>query len=188
VAKNRKSESISRRDLLFGAVKKLRREDEWREIREEEQAKSRETANLLQEGNQLLEQGDYEAAIEKFRACVAKDTTFLEARRRLGYCLYRTGKYIQARVEFERVLYTRKKDNFSSLYLGLCMARLGKADKAAVVWKGYFNPDEIAIQRELNLQAAMLETENPPEPGEMADAVEEVVERRKHELMEDPGP
>lgn len=187
MSRDKNSTGISRRELLFGAVKKLRREDEWQEVREEQKARSKISATLLQEGNALLEQGDYQAAAEKYRACVARESGFLEARRRLGYCLYRLSQFIQARVEFERVLYTNKRDNFCSLYLGLCMARLGKADKAAKAWETYFNPDEIAIQREINIHLALFETDTPPAIEEVADAIEEVVEKRKMELMEDPG-
>lgn len=179
---------LSRRELLFGAVKRLRRDEEWREIREEERAKDKRTTTLLMEGNKHLEHGDYKAAAEQYRACVKHESGFLEAHRRLGYCLYRLGRYIQAKVEFERVLYNRNSDNFSCLYLGLCLARLGKAEKAAAVWKNYFNPDEIDIQREINVQLALLETDHPPSPEEMSDAVEGVVEERKQELMEDQGP
>lgn len=188
MSREQKKDAMSRRELLFGAVKKLRREDEWQEIRDEEQAKSKEAANALAQANMLLEQGDYEKAAEKYRALLKQDPGFLEAHRRLGYCLYRLDKFIQAKVEFERVLYHRKRDNFSNLYLGLVLARLGKPEKAAVVWKNYFNPDEIDISREINIQLAMLETEEPPGAEAMADAVEDVVEKRKLELMEDQGP
>lgn len=188
MARDRKSTSISRRDLLFGGIKKLRREEEWRELREDQQTKNRQAAGVLEEGNMLLERGDYQGAAEKYRVCLKEDSSFLEAHRRLGYCLYRLEQYIQAKVEFERVLYNRNRDNFSSLYLGLCLARLGKPEKAAEAWKGYFNPEEIHIQREINLQLAMLETGRPPSAKEMAEAVEDAVENRKLELLEDQGP
>jgi len=185
VSKDKKQAGMSRRELLFGAVKKLRREDEWQEVREQEQAKSKKAASILEQGNTLLENGDYEGAAEKYRALIKEDSSFLEAHRRLGYCLYRLGKHIQAKVEFERVLYHKKRDNFCNLYLGLVLARLNKPEKAAVVWKNYFNPDELDISREINIQLALLETEEAPEPQAMADAVEDVVEQRKMQLMEE---
>ena len=174
--------AFSRRDLLFGAIKKLRRDHDFEDEPPLPKAKPGEP-DLFARGNAALSGRDYAAAMDCYRQVVKVAPAHGEARRRLGYCLYRMGQYIQARVEFERLL-RGDKDNFASLYLGLTLARMNKPDKAVAAWEGYFNPDEVRIAREINLQCALLKSPDAPEAAEAADDVEAAVEERKRELAE----
>jgi len=176
MSQEKKPGGLSRRDLLFGAVRRLRKE-------EDEPAPAPPAPDpAFDLGNAAYKSGDYQGAAAGYRQCLENAPDHVEALKRLGYCLYRLGQYAQAEAEFRRILGLREKDNFASLYLGLAYARMDEPEKAAAAWKGYFNPDEVRIQREINLQAALLETPEPPSAQDMAEAVEQVVADRKREL------
>ncbi len=185
---------FSRRDVLFGGLRKLRT------IGAEHLAKAApapdaapaahpasELSQRLGAGHAAFNRADYAAAAEEYRACMRLDPEHPDVRRRLGYCLYRLGQYVQAKVELERALRILNKDNFSSLYLGLTLARMNRPADAVAAWRAYYNPDEIRIMRELNLQIALLEAPEPATAVDAADAVEEAVELRKEELREAKG-
>ncbi|MDY7000710.1 MAG: tetratricopeptide repeat protein [Thermodesulfobacteriota bacterium] len=175
MSQEKKPGGLSRRDLLFGAVRKLRKD-------EEETAPEPAPHPAFDLGNAAYKNSDYEEAAARYRQCLENVPDHVEALKRLGYCLYRLGQYVKAEAEFRRVLGLREKDNFASLYLGLAYARMCEPDKAAAAWKGYFNPDEVRIQREINIQTALLETPEPPSAHDMAEAVEQAVTDRKREL------
>jgi tetratricopeptide (TPR) repeat protein len=174
---------ISRRNLLFGGFKALRRENEWEAIAREQaqkgdkaqdEKKARQSGARLTLAEVAQRQGRLEDAVSHYRLFVKDNPDHAKARRELGRCLYQLGQYIQAKVEFERVLRIVEDDSEACLYLGLCNARLGKKDKAMVAWRTYFNPQNIPLQRELNLQIGLLETDGT-DPESAAQAVEEVM-------------
>lgn len=178
---------FSRRDILFGGLRKLRSfgEEKGPAAPEAKAAPpASELAKRLAEAHAAFKAADYEAAAEAYRSCSRLDTNHPDVRRRLGYCLYRLGQYVQARVELDRALRLLTKDNFTSLYLGLTLARMGRPKDAVAAWRAYYNPDEIRIMRELNLQIALLEAPEPTTAEAAADAVEESVEARKEELRD----
>lgn len=187
---------LSRRDFMFGGLRKLRQRaqeklDENAATQEDDSdvtprdAASAEDA--LVRANAAYAYSDYEAAIEGYRECLQKMPRHTDARQRLGYCLYRTEQYVQAKVEFERVIRERGKDNFSSLYLGLTLARMDKRDKAVTAWRGYFNPNEVRIMRELNVQTALLESSEGYDLEEAIEGLEEAIAARKEELQTTQG-
>nr|WP_167941024.1 tetratricopeptide repeat protein [Desulfobaculum xiamenense] len=139
-------------------------------------------------GNAAYARSDYETAIPEYRECLRILPRHSEARQRLGYCLYRAGQHLQAKIEFERVLRERGgRDNFSSLYLGLTLAQMGKRDKAAEAWRGYFNPEEVRIMRELNVQTALIESSEDYPLEDAVECVEEAIAARKEELLAGEG-
>jgi tetratricopeptide (TPR) repeat protein len=86
--------------------------------------------------------GDYPAAVAAYRATVHGDLSNVAMRARLGYALYATGQFVQARVEFEHVLrLTDGTDAFARLCLGLTLAALGKTEKAAAILETFDAPD-----------------------------------------------
>ena len=190
---NKKDKGLSRRDFLFAGLRKIRREDKEPEqnfasLAAATEGVSKDAATKAKEAfveaNKAYARADYETAIPLYRECILLFPAHIEARKRIGYCHYRLGKFIQARVEFDRVLHETPKDNFTSLYLGLVHCRMNKPAKAVAAWKGYFNSDEVRIMRELNVQTALLESPEPPDPGAVADEVEEAIQARKEELLQ----
>lgn len=183
---------FSRRDILFGGLRKLRNfggdANQAAAPKPAAPAAPSEFAQRLAAGHAAYGRGDHAAAAEEYRACVSLDPNHGDARRRLGYCLYRLGQHLQAKVELERALRILGRDNFSSLYLGLALARMDRAVDAVAAWRNYYNQDEVRIMRELNLQIALLESPEPTSAADAADNVEEAVEMRKEELREaSPG-
>ena len=165
--------NVSRRRLLFGFMDRLRGEQD-----DAPMARSSETASVLALANAAFAAGDFAAAAAHYKEFLKDESANMEAHQRLGECLYRQGQHIQAKVEFERILQKNQKDNRALLFLGLVLARLDRVHKAAVVWKLFFDPHAVALQRELNLQIALVETaaeDQLPEAKSVADAVEQVL-------------
>ena len=164
---------LNKRRMLFGVVDKLRGAESA------PMAAVAQAAPVLAEANAAFAAGNWAEATEKYKEFLAQESANGEARQRLGECLYRQGRYIQAKVEFERLMQKNHKDNSALLFLGLVLARLERLDKAAVVWKLFFNPHNVMVQRELNLQIGLIEiaTEDAPAShAEVADAVEQALE------------
>lgn len=197
-----RTKKISRRDMLFGGFRRIReaREAPDYDIRNVRRGSTDEASasepdlpdavsaqpsgrgggdetapELLSPADRACLAGDYESAVEGYREMIRENPANGAAQRRLGWCLYRDGQFIQARVAFERALRAESTDSFAALYLGLCWAQLGKPAKAAAAWKGYFNPSTINLQREVNVQLALLETDEEPDPAAAADAVEAAI-------------
>lgn len=178
MAQDKKEEiDVSRRRLLFGFMDRLRGDAEQAPV-----AAASQTAPVLAQANEAYKAGNYAAATDFYKTFLQSESANGEARQRLGECLYRQGRYIQAKVEFERLLQKDRKNNRAILFLGLVMARLDRAQKAAVVWKLFFDPHDVPLQRELNLQIALVESaaeDQPPAGAEMAEAVERALDRPK---------
>lgn len=168
--------AISRRNLLFGAVRGMKAEDEKKD------ASVPALARELEQGNEAYENGDYEKAIQHLRPYVKENTGDADTRSLLAYCLYKTGHYVQARVDFERVIRDKDGDKFASLFLGLCMVRTGKGEKAAKAWLKYVNPDDDPIVEELILQIAALKSGYEVDGEAMALALEEEIQARRQDL------
>lgn len=165
---------VSRRRLLFGFL------DRARGVEAAPMAAASQTAPVLAQANAAFAAGDFAAAAGSYKTFLQAESGNDEARRRLGECLYRQGQYIQAKIEFERLLQKDRKDNRSILFLGLVLARLDRVQKAAVVWKLFFDPHNVLVQRELNLQIAFVETaaeDQLPEAKAVAEAVERVLDQ-----------
>jgi len=168
---------ISRRRLLFGFMDRLRGNTEQAPV-----AAASQTAPVLAQANAAYSAGDFAAGVGFYRAFLKAESDNAEARQRLGECLYRQGQHIQAKVEFERLLQKNRKDNRAILFLGLVLARLDRVQKASVVWKLFFDPHDVPLQRELNLQIALVESateDQPADPAAVAEAVERVLTAKK---------
>jgi len=168
---------VSRRRLLFGFMDRLRGNAE-----EVPMAAASQTAPVLAQANAAFAAGDFVAASGFYKTFLQAESANAEARQRMGECLYRQGKYIQAKVEFERLLQKNRKDNKAILFLGLVLARLDRVQKSAVVWKLFFDPHSVVLQRELNLQIALVESageDQLPEANAVAEAVERVLAQPK---------
>ena len=177
---------VSRRRLLFGFMDRLRGGEDGAPM-----ARTSETASALAQANAFFAAGDFAAAAAGYKEFLQDESANMEARQRLGESLYRQGQHIQAKIEFERILQKNRKDNRALLFLGLVLARLDRVQKAAVVWKLFFDPHAVILQRELNIQVAMVETAAEgqlPEAQAVADAVEQALAVKTAEPAGPPGP
>ncbi len=184
---------VSRRDFLLGGMRRLqefRESSSSQKLQEEptpvptanKQAVSQ-AREILKKAEKAYAKEDYQEAAGLYRQYIKVFPKYVQARKRLAYCLYTLGQYPQAKVELRRVLSEVKNDNFSFLYLGLVYCRLGKKKQAANAWEGYYNIKEVRIMREINMQRALLESDECPDPMDMAEQVEEAIAIRKEELL-----
>jgi tetratricopeptide (TPR) repeat protein len=168
--------SLSRRDLLFGFANGLRKNVETlavaagvaAEPAADVAAQPNVLAQSLTEAQRAYDADDLQTAVGLLRDCIRIDLDHAPARLLLGYCLFRRGAYIQARVEFDRVLRIQPNDTLAALYGGLTHARLGKLETALQYWRdaSWTDPE---LREFLLEQAAKLE--NPaPEDNDGPDA------------------
>ncbi|MDD3311876.1 tetratricopeptide repeat protein [Pseudodesulfovibrio sp.] len=160
----------SRRNFLFGAVRRIRNENPDGPV-----AATASTVDAMKAANALYVDEEWDAARGKYMECMEADKNDADLRYRLGVCLYRLGKHLQAKLEFERALRIRRDYRDALLYLGLTLVRLDRAEKAVALWKQYFNPLAVPVQRELNLQIGMLEEGMADPPDAIAEAVEKAI-------------
>ena len=116
-----------------------------------------------------------EAALDALREQVKADAKDAAARKRLGLALFRLGRLVQARVEFERALRLGKEDPDVLLHLGLVLARTGKADKAAAAWRRYAATGAEPARPEIETLLARLASDASPTAPEMAETVEQAL-------------
>jgi len=160
----------SRRNFLFGAVRLLKNENPDAPV-----AATSATVDDMKAANALYVDGEREEARAKYKECLQADQNDADVRYRLGVCLYKVGKYRQAKLEFERALRINREYKDAMLYLGLTIVRLGKPEKAEALWKQYYNPRAIPVQRELNLQLGLMESGEFDPPEVIAEAVEKAI-------------
>jgi tetratricopeptide (TPR) repeat protein len=160
----------SRRNFLMGAIRRVKNEKSTGP-----EASTAEAIDVIKEANALYVDQKWEEAREKYKECIDCDKNDADIRYRCGVCLYKVGKYRQAKLEFERALRIDREYKDALLYLGLTMVRLEKPEKAMALWKQYFNPSAIEVQRELNLQTGMLEQGIVEPPDVIAQAVESAI-------------
>ncbi|WP_147819961.1 tetratricopeptide repeat protein [Salidesulfovibrio onnuriiensis] len=163
--------NASRRNFLFGAVRRLKGE----EVGDGPIAATTETIPLLTRANGHYAAGEYEEATEAYREYLKIEKNDLDVRLQLGKCMYAAGKYAASRVEFKRVLKVREKDSEAIVYLGLTHARNGNLEQAAAAWEDFFDISNVALLRELNLQKGLIETRDAESPELVAEAVEKAL-------------
>ncbi|WP_051694223.1 tetratricopeptide repeat protein [Desulfohalovibrio reitneri] len=159
------ADKLSRRELLFGLGKRFKArhwKDEWDRMRADQNGNdgrpARPPRRDTREGPPtLLVQGKLEDAEALLLSRLEEDPEDVESRCWLGVCLYRRGQYVRSRCELSRVC-RKGGPPAASLHLGLAHARQGDMDKAAEIWRNYFEPDNTAVQREVNLQLALHES------------------------------
>ena len=159
----------SRRNFLFGAVRRLKREED------QPVASTAGGIEVIKAANALYVDEQWEEARLKYKECLEEDKNDADVRYRLGVCTYKVGKYRQAKLEFERTLRIDQTYQDAFLYLGLTMVRLGRSDKAPGLWSRYFNPSAVKVMRELNLQLGLLESGQPDPDEEIACALEKAI-------------
>lgn len=169
---------LTRRQLLFG-LGSVWRERVWQEDTPEQEPPSSQTVDsdtqhnsntVLEQARVVMRQGAPATAVPLFREHLGDSPDDTEARTELGICLYALEQYIQARVEFERVLRFRKGDDRATLYLGLSLLRKDKVDKALKAWAAYEGDDPLkpVLQEQITRLG-----QDPGSAGQVVATVEE---------------
>lgn len=173
---------MTRREMLLNPLKRLR-ERNYGGFDAPVASRSKDQAEHFAKANKAYAERDWQTAVGSYRAGLKAQPNNASARRRLGFCLYQQGQYIQSKVELERVLRAVADDNEALLYLGLCLVRLGRIDEGLATWRKYFEPGALEIQRELNTQIAFAESsedeEDRPDHHEIVAAVEKAIARQE---------
>ena len=149
---------MTRRRLLLGFAPGLLREEDARsEVEEPEQPVE------LTQGLDALEKGEFQKAVDLLRPFTKEHKEHTEARAAMGLALYKLGQTVQAKVEFDRLVYAGRRDKLASLYQGLCLLKMGKTEKAAAAFRTYVNPDNDPVQDELYRQLGLMAEGAPAE-------------------------
>ena len=166
------TKTFSRRNLLFGFMNRGRGPQE-----EGQRLATFEAGEV--EADRLAAAGDMPAAVAAYRDILKEHPDMADVRFKLGRCLYMQGRLVQARVELLRLVREDSVGGVASLFLGLCHLRENHLDRGMDALKGYFNPDQPQLMREINLIRANVETGNPPDPQDAALAIEDVLKLRR---------
>lgn len=157
---------ISRRDLLFGAIRRWRKDDD------------RPVSGIgadIGAADMAFARKDYAAARELYKAVLKANRLHKEARVRLGLCHYHLEEYVQAKDTLLMALRQHPQDYLARLYLGLSYARRRQVEKCMDVWKDFMNREHIGVMREINAHKALHECGEALDGIEMADAVEKAL-------------
>ncbi len=165
-------EKINRREFFKGMAQKMKLR-EWRE------GDISGVHPTLRKADNSLKAGDYSQAQKYYEKFLQEEPRHLEALRLAGYCCFRLQDIDTAREYWTSVEEIRPKDNFCSLYNGLAHARQGSMEKALECWRTYFNIHKPHIQREINVTLALAENGEDLDPQEVADSIEEAINRQK---------
>ncbi len=125
--------------------------------------------------DRLIAREDFEHAADKLRELLNQSPDHVQARRKLGYCLLRTGRHQEAEEAFARILNKHPRDPFALLYQGVTMAQCDRLSEAVAVWRRYFNTDQPVIQRAVNLQVALFDSGGPKDGREAAEHILQAV-------------
>lgn len=165
-----KPKTYSRRDFLFGMINRYRSDAFWGESTGYDPG--------TREADAYLKAGDFAKGAELLEEMLSKSPDHIQARQKLAYCYLKTDKAEQAASELNKVLQRGREDNFTFLYLGLALAKLGRLGDAVETWKNYFNVDRPLIQRALNLQIALYDSDAAT-PEDMVQSIEQAIEEQQ---------
>lgn len=184
--------ALSRRDLLFGFANGLRKNVEavataagvTTAQNDPKAEKHKLFIQTLADAQRAYNQDDLPLAIRLLRDCIRIDLDYAPARLLLGYCLFRRGAYVQARVEFDRALRVQPQNLCAALFAGLTHARLGRLETARQYWTD-------APWTDQELRALLIEQldklEQTPASGQELDANSEIPQAPIPDEQTDPN-
>lgn len=161
-----KKTRLSRRDFLFGFRRRLSSNIE-----------DTPTSLIIEEAKQadkLLKEEDFAGAKRLLEEVIAKRKDNLVARQKLAYCYYKLGEIDKAKEEFLKLKKMGVSSNFLCLYLGLCFAHEGDLQRAISQLKGFFDITKPIIQRAINLQIALFDS-NMANKEDLISSIEEAI-------------
>lgn len=133
----------------------------------------------VREAENLMQKGNFDAAIPLLKAELAKNPNSAPAHSRLGFAYLKTGKLDMAIDEFNRALEIQPGESYAVLYLG--MAHLYKKDrgKAIIVWQGYRDAKKPLVEEEIKRQLTLLQIAESQELAQKAVAEEKELMARQ---------
>lgn len=158
---------ISRRDLLFGMVRRIREKDGDKPVSG--------IGADIGAADAAYVRKDFAAARDLYKEVLKANRAHKEARVRLGLCHYHLGEYVQAKDTLLMIHRQHPGEYLACLYLGLAYARRDQLDKCMEVWKGFVDRDHIAVMREINVHRALYETGEALTGASVAEAVEQAL-------------
>lgn len=175
MAEEKKQGGVSRRAFLMGAIRKARFEEEKTTVPE----RPKSSESVLQKGNEAFAADDFLQASEQYDVHCKANPEDTAVRARLGYALYRLGRFLHAKIEFERVLRKQPDNGFAALCLGLVLCRMGKADKAQAMWERMAGSGET----ELHQRMAVFSTTPAEQEDAMIQEVADLVQGHVPEVV-----
>ncbi|GAB6888140.1 hypothetical protein JCM13304A_16380 [Desulfothermus okinawensis JCM 13304] len=127
--------------------------------------------------DEYLSQGKYEDARDIYLKMVEERSDNLVARQKLAYCYYKLGDIKNSMKEFLELKKRGVKSNFVSLYLGLCFAHRGDIPNAILSLKGFFDITKPIVQRAINLQIALYDS-NMAKKEDLINCIEGAIEEQ----------
>lgn len=158
---------ISRRDLLFGPIRR------WRETGEDKPVSG--IGADIGAADEAFARKDYPAAKNLYKDILKTNRLHKEARVRLGLCHYFLGEYLQAKDALLMVTKQHPQEYLARLYLGLSYARRKQVEKCMHAWKDFVDREHIGVMREINAHKALYETGEILDGIAVADAVEKAL-------------
>ncbi len=158
---------VSRRDLLFGMVRRLR-----------DTTGDKPVSGIgidITAADAAYARKEFAAARNLYKEVLKANRVHREARVRLGLCHYQLGEYIQAKDALLMVVKQHPGDALACLYLGLAHARREQLEKCMAVWKDFVQREQVGLMREINVQRALYEMGEPLKGSDVAEAVEKAL-------------
>ncbi len=160
--KQRQSE-LSRRGFLFGWLNKIK----------ENIKETTELPGLLEKADKFIKEKHYDNAKLLLKKLLNSYSQSVEVKRRLGYLYYRLDDKERAKNIFEEII-QHQKDNRTLLYLAIINAKEQNEEKTISYLEDFFDPEDIILQREINLQLALYES-NETNLSDLVQAIERVI-------------
>jgi len=163
-----KKTRLSRREFLFGFKHRFSLEPtQYTSI----------VHGPAKKADDFLNQGKYLDAKEIYLEMLKKNPDNLVVRQKLAYCYYKLGDIQKALKEFLELRKRGVKNNFSSLYLGLCFAYMDDMENAINSLKKFFDITKPIVQRAINLQIALYDS-NMAKKEDLINSIEQAIKEQ----------
>ena len=139
---------VSRRDFLLGWIKKIK--NNLQELTD--------LPDILKKVDKIINSEKYEEAKKILQDLCKKYPNSIELKRRLAITLYKSNEEQKAYTLFKEL--GKQKDNLSFLYLAVIEGEKNDDKTTLFYLKKFFDPQNITLQREINLNIALYESKD----------------------------